>query len=106
MSRLQLALNVTDLDQAIDFYSKLFGARPAKVRPGYANFAITDPPLKLVLIESTEVREPGVVGALNHLGVEVGTPAEVSEANARLTSQGMVTSKQCGTTCCLSLIHI
>lgn len=103
MSRLQLALNVTDLDQAIDFYSKLFGAQPAKVRPGYANFAISDPSLKLVLIESSEVREPGVVGALNHLGVEVGTPSEVSEANARLTGEGMATTEQCGTTCCYAV---
>lgn len=66
MSRVQLALNVADLDEAITFYSKLFGTAPAKIKPGYANFAITDPPLKLVLIEGG-----GTPGSLNHLGVEV-----------------------------------
>ena len=74
MARVQLALNVTDLDEAIDFYSKLFATSPAKVRPGYANFAIADPPLKLVLMEHPETRGSGVVGALNHLGVEVMSP--------------------------------
>ena len=72
MSRVQLALNVADLDEAIDFYSKLFRTAPAKVRDGYANFAIAEPPLKLVLIEvGTEARGHGTTGALNHLGVEV-----------------------------------
>ena len=66
MSRMQLALNVEDLDEAITFYSKLFDTEPAKVKPGYANFAIAEPPLKLVLIEN-----PGQGGSVNHLGVEV-----------------------------------
>ena len=71
MPRVQLALNVSDIDEAVTFYAKLFGTQPAKRRPGYANFAVTDPPLKLVLIESPEDRGHGVRGALNHLGVEV-----------------------------------
>ena len=71
MARLQLALNVADLDEAIEFYSKLFGT-PAKVRPGYANFAVADPPLKLVLVENPRGAGTGVHGALNHVGVEVG----------------------------------
>ena len=69
MARVQLALNVSDLDEAIDFYSKLFGTGPAKVRPGYANFAVTDTPLKLVLMENPELRGSGLDAALNHLGV-------------------------------------
>ena len=72
MSRVQLALNVTDIEAAVDFYTKLFGTEPAKRRPGYANFAIAEPPLKLVLIENEAGRGTGVIGALNHLGVEVG----------------------------------
>src|SRR6476646_2120159 len=79
MSRLQLALNVDDLDDAIAFYSKLFATQPAKVRPGYANFAIAEPPLKLVLIEGA-----GAGGTLNHLGVEVESTAEVGAAQQRL----------------------
>ena len=75
MSRLQLALNVSDLDQAVDFYSKLFGTEPAKRKPGYANFAIAEPPLKLVLIEGT-----GTPGTMNHLGVEVENTDEVGAA--------------------------
>ena len=73
MSRVQLALNVSDLDAAVDFYSKLFATEPAKVRPGYANFAIAEPPLKLVLIEGN-----GEPGTLNHLGVEVASTDEVA----------------------------
>ena len=73
MSRVQLALNVSDIDEAVAFYSKLFGTEPAKRRPGYANFAIADPPLKLVLLEDVTARGHGTVGALNHLGVEVET---------------------------------
>ena len=71
MSRLQLAIDVGDLDEAVDFYSSMFGTGPAKVRPGYANFAIEEPPLKLVLFE-----KPGAGGTINHLGVEVGTATE------------------------------
>src|SRR5215207_5768213 len=94
MARLQLALNVTDLDQAVSFYSKLFGAEPAKRKPGYANFAIAEPPLKLVLIEA-----PGG-GTLNHLGVEVETGAEVRAAEARLSTEGVATTGVDDTTCC------
>ena len=88
MSRVQLALNVADLDEAISFYSKLFATEPAKVRPGYANFAVTDPPLKLVLIE-----DPGQVpGSLNHLGVEVESTEAVAAAQARLAKAGLATA--------------
>jgi catechol 2,3-dioxygenase-like lactoylglutathione lyase family enzyme len=95
MSRVQLALNVDDLDQAIDFYSKLFAATPAKVRPGYANFAIAEPPLKLVLIENA-----GQGGSLNHLGVEVSSTDEVAAAQARLTGAGLATATEDGVACC------
>ena len=77
MSRVQVALNVSDLNASVEFYSKFFGAEPAKVRPGYANFAIEEPALKLVLIEDGQDRGRGVAGALNHLGVEVETPEKV-----------------------------
>ena len=93
MSRVQLALNVTDLEQAIAFYSKLFATQPAKVRPGYANFAIAEPPLKLVLIEG----ETG--GTLNHLGVEVGSADEVAAASARLSGAGLATAEESGACC-------
>jgi catechol 2,3-dioxygenase-like lactoylglutathione lyase family enzyme len=97
MSRAQLALNVDDLDEAITFYSKLFNTAPAKVKPGYANFAVADPPLKLVLIEN-----PGHGGTLNHLGVEVGSSDAVHAEIARLTGEGMVTDVEIGTTCCFA----
>ena len=103
MSRLQLALNVADMDSAIEFYAKLFGAEPVKRRPGYANFAIADPPLKLVLIENPEVRGHGTAGALNHLGVEVETPEEVRDATVRLTHEGLAPDVQESTTCCYAL---
>ena len=103
MSRLQLALNVSDLDAAVEFYSKLFASAPAKRRPGYANFAVADPPLKLVLIESVAGRGTGVAGALNHLGVEVETPAEVARATSRLAADGLDTTEETGTTCCYAL---
>jgi lactoylglutathione lyase len=95
MSRLQLALNVDDLDVAIDFYAKLFGAQPAKVRPGYANFAVAEPPLKLVLIEN-----PGEGGTLNHLGVEVESTDAVDAEQTRLASVGLASVDERGTTCC------
>ena len=103
MARVQLALNVSDLNEAIAFYSKLFGSAPAKVQSGYANFAIADPPLKLVLIEQLEVRGAGVIGALNHLGVEVATPGEVSDATNRLSAEGLGTDQQLATTCCYAV---
>lgn len=92
MSRVQLALNVDDLEAAITFYSRLFNAEPAKRKPGYANFAIADPPLKLVLLEN-----PGTGGTLNHLGVEVGSSNTVHAEIARLTEAGLVTEKEIGT---------
>jgi lactoylglutathione lyase len=95
MSRVQLALNVDDLDSAIDFYSKLFTATPAKVRPGYANFAIAEPPLKLVLIEKA-----GEGGTLNHLGVEVESTDEVAAAQARLSDAGLTTAVEDAVACC------
>ena len=98
MSRVQLALNVSDVEGAVAFYSKLFRTEPAKRRPGYANFAIADPPLKLVLIES-----PGATGRLNHLGVEVGTTEEVSAAQARLSGEGLSTSTEDEVTCCYAV---
>src|SRR3954464_1240927 len=98
MSRVQLALNVSDLEKAIDFYSKLFGATPAKRRPGYANFAVAEPPLKLVLIEGT-----GEPGTLNHLGVEVETTAEVGSTQARLTGEGLATATEDEVECCYAV---
>jgi catechol 2,3-dioxygenase-like lactoylglutathione lyase family enzyme len=103
MSRVQLALNVTDIDEAVDFYQKLFGTEPAKRQPGYANFAIAEPPLKLVLIENPVARGSGVAGALNHLGVEVATPEEVQEAIGRLSGEGLETEVQESTTCCFAV---
>jgi hypothetical protein len=97
MSRAQLALNVDDLDEAIAFYSKLFNTTPAKVKQGYANFAVTEPPLKLVLIEN-----PGHGGTLNHLGVEVESSDAVHAEIARLTIQGLFTDEEIGTTCCFA----
>jgi catechol 2,3-dioxygenase-like lactoylglutathione lyase family enzyme len=91
MSRVQLALNVSDIEEAVEFYSKFFGTEPAKRRPGYANFAIADPPLKLVLLEDITARGHGTVGALNHLGVEVETTDEVTAATGRLNDEGMAT---------------
>ena len=99
MSRVQLALRVADLDAAVDFYSRLFSAEPAKRRPGYANFAIAEPPLKLVLLEG----EAGVPTALDHLGVEVPTTDEVSAATRRLAGEGLATSVQDNVTCCYAV---
>ena len=103
MSRVQLALNVSDIDEAIDFYSKLFDSPPAKVRPGYANFAIAEPPLKLVLIENSADRVDGVFGALNHLGIEVESTGEVVEATQRLSAEGLATEVEDETTCCYAV---
>jgi len=98
VSRIQLALNVDDVEEAITFYSRLFAAQPAKRRPGYANFALEEPALKLALIEN-----PGQGGTLNHLGVEVGSTAEVSAATARFAGQGLATETEEGTTCCYAV---
>jgi catechol 2,3-dioxygenase-like lactoylglutathione lyase family enzyme len=95
MTRVQLALNVSDVDAAVDFYAKLFDAEPAKRRPGYANFAIAEPPLKLVLIENG-----GRGGSLNHLGVEVESTGEVASAERRLADRGLPVLSQEGVDCC------
>ncbi|HMC51561.1 MAG TPA: ArsI/CadI family heavy metal resistance metalloenzyme [Acidimicrobiales bacterium] len=98
MSRVQLALNVSDLDAAVAFYTRLFGTEPAKLRPGYANFAVADPPLKLVLMEGR-----GPAGTLNHLGVEVPSTAEVTSAQARLNGAGLATAVEDEVTCCYAV---
>jgi catechol 2,3-dioxygenase-like lactoylglutathione lyase family enzyme len=98
MSRVQLALNVSDLDAAVAFYSKLFGTQPAKVRPGYANFAVAEPPLKLVLIEGQ-----GTPGSLNHLGVEVASTDEVGAAQRRLAGAGLAAAVEDQVTCCYAV---
>jgi catechol 2,3-dioxygenase-like lactoylglutathione lyase family enzyme len=97
MSRVQLALRVSDLEGSIEFYRSLFGAEPAKRRPGYANFAIAEPPLKLVLLEN-----PGKGGTINHLGVEVESSDKVHAEIARLSGEGLFTDEEIGTTCCFA----
>ncbi len=99
MSRVQLALRVSDLDKSIAFYSKLFGTEPTKLRPGYANFAIDEPPLKLVLIEGS----PDQPTVMDHLGVEVFSTDEVTAATTRLAESGLVTFTEEDTTCCYAL---
>jgi catechol 2,3-dioxygenase-like lactoylglutathione lyase family enzyme len=93
--RLQLALNVRNIEEAIAYYAKLFGVQPHKLRPGYANFAIEQPPLKLVLFEN-----PGASERINHLGVEVFEQEEVDAAFERLAPQGLVEAVEHDTTCC------
>ena len=95
MSRVQLALNVNDIDEAVDFYTKLFGTEPAKRRPGYANFAVAEPPLKLVLLENA-----GQGGTLNHLGVEVPDIEAVDAEQGRLAESGLASVDERDTTCC------
>jgi catechol 2,3-dioxygenase-like lactoylglutathione lyase family enzyme len=95
MSRVQLALNVDDLEAAVVFYTRLLATPPAKLRPGYANFAVADPPLKLVLFE-----QPGKGGTINHLGVEVGSAEAVVAAQARLAAEGLATAAEEGVACC------
>jgi catechol 2,3-dioxygenase-like lactoylglutathione lyase family enzyme len=97
MSRVQLALNVDDLDEAITFYSTLFNTQPAKVKEGYANFAVAEPPLKLVLLQNT-----GKGGTINHLGVEVESSEQVHAEIARLSGEGLFTDEEIGTTCCFA----
>lgn len=99
MSRVQIALRVADLDGSIEFYSRLFNTAPAKRRPGYANFAITDPPLKLVLLEG----RPGEKTRMDHLGVEVESTALVNDAAARLADAGLATRPEEQTTCCYAV---
>jgi catechol 2,3-dioxygenase-like lactoylglutathione lyase family enzyme len=95
MARVQLALNVDNLAESITFYSKLFGTEPAKVKPGYANFAVAEPPLKLVLLEN-----PGRGGSINHLGVELADVAAVDAEQARLAGEEVASIDERGTTCC------
>jgi catechol 2,3-dioxygenase-like lactoylglutathione lyase family enzyme len=95
MSRVQLAINVEDLNDSVAFYSKLFGTEPAKLRPGYANFAISEPPLKLILMEN-----PGQGGSLNHLGVEVADTDTVDAEQTRLAEAGLASIEERDTTCC------
>ena len=95
MSRVQLALNVDDLEESIAFYSRLFGTEPAKLKPGYANFAVAEPPLKLVLIEN-----PGRGGSLNHLGVEVADTDVVDAEQRRLAEVGLASVDERDSTCC------
>ena len=104
MSRVQLALNVSDLEASIAFYSTLFGVEPHKRRPGYANFAITEPALKLVLIEvPADDRGTGVTGALNHLGIEVEAVEQVEAQAGRLREAGLAAFDEKDTTCCYAL---
>jgi hypothetical protein len=95
MSRLQLALNVDNLAESISFYSKLFDTQPAKIKPGYANFAVAEPPLKLILMEN-----PGQGGSINHLGVEVANVDAVDSEQTRLAGEGFASIDERGTTCC------
>ncbi|MFI7076134.1 ArsI/CadI family heavy metal resistance metalloenzyme [Micromonospora sp. NPDC049903] len=99
MSRVQLALRVSDLEGSVAFYSKLFSVEPAKRRPGYANFAVQNPPMKLVLLEG----EPGQPTVMDHLGVEVSTTEEVNAATQRLTESGLITLEENSTECCYAL---
>ncbi|MEV6375244.1 ArsI/CadI family heavy metal resistance metalloenzyme [Micromonospora musae] len=99
MSRVQLALRVSDLEGSVAFYSKLFGVEPAKRRPGYANFAVENPPLKLVLLEG----EAGQPTVMDHLGVEVFSTDDVNAATARLTDSGLITLEEKSTECCYAL---
>ncbi|WP_171110476.1 MULTISPECIES: ArsI/CadI family heavy metal resistance metalloenzyme [unclassified Streptomyces] len=99
MSRVQLALRVPDLDASVAFYSKLFGTEPAKLRDGYANFAIAEPPLKLVLIEGTADEAT----RMDHLGVEVDTTEAVHAATTRLSESGLATTEENDTTCCYAV---
>ncbi|NGO45594.1 ArsI/CadI family heavy metal resistance metalloenzyme [Streptomyces ureilyticus] len=99
MSRVQLALRVPDLAESVAFYTRLFGTEPAKLRDGYANFAIAEPPLKLVLIEGAA----GEATRIDHLGVEVDTTEAVHAATARLSEAGLATDEENDTTCCYAL---
>ena len=98
MARVQLALNVSNLEEAVAFYTKLFAVGPAKLRPGYANFAIDEPPLKLVLIEGH-----GEPGSLNHLGVEVASTDEVAATQVRLSGEGLPTAVEDEVACCYAV---
>jgi catechol 2,3-dioxygenase-like lactoylglutathione lyase family enzyme len=96
--RLQLALNVSDLDEAVDFYTRMFDTPPYKVKPGYANWEIVDPPLKLVVFERTDAQP----GSINHLGVETESADEVVAAESRIAGAGLATSGIDDTICCFA----
>jgi catechol 2,3-dioxygenase-like lactoylglutathione lyase family enzyme len=96
--RVQLALNVADLDEAIDFYSKMFDTAPYKVKPGYANWEIVDPPLKLVIFENSDAQP----GSINHLGVETSSAGEVVAAETRVKAAGLTTTGIDDTICCFA----
>ena len=98
--RLQLALNVSDLDRSIDFYSRLFGEDPAKIKEGYANWSLAEPPLKLVLVEGRPADDGDTARDINHLGIEVDSTAEVTEIEARLAASGLETTGVDDTICC------
>jgi catechol 2,3-dioxygenase-like lactoylglutathione lyase family enzyme len=102
MSRVQLALRVADLEASVVFYSRLFGTGPAKRRPGYANFAITEPPLKLVLLEG-EPGQPSAPTVLDHLGIEVDSTDAVTSAEGRLAAEGLATLEEQDTACCYAV---
>src|SRR4029450_12337236 len=98
MYRLHITLNVENIDTAVDFYRRLFGTEPAKRRPGYANFAIAEPPLKLVLIQN-----PGAATRLNHLGVEVFDQAQVRETQERLMDRELPVVQEENVSCCYAV---
>lgn len=100
--RLQLALNVSDLDRSIDFYSRLFGEDPAKIKEGYANWSLAEPPLKLVLFEGRPADDGDTARDINHLGIEVDSTAEVTEIEARLAASGLETTGVDNTICCFA----
>ena len=100
--RLQLALNVSDLDRSIDFYSRLFGEDPAKIKEGYANWSLAEPPLKLVLFERCPTDDGDTARDINHLGIEVDSTDEVTEIEARLAASGLETTGVDDTICCFA----
>ena len=100
--RLQLALNVSDLDRSIDFYSRLFGEDPAKIKEGYANWSLAEPPLKLVLFEGLPADDGDTARDINHLGIEVDSIDEVTEIEARLAASGLETTGVDDTICCFA----
>lgn len=104
MARVQIALNVSELEPSIAFYSAILGVEPHKRRPGYANFEVAQPPLKLVLIETdAQTRGTGAAGALNHLGVELASTDDVDAARERITAAGLMSVDEDDTTCCYAL---
>lgn len=101
MSRIQLALRVADLEKSVAFYTALFGTEPAKQRPGYANFAIAEPALKLVLIEGDA--GTGAPTVMDHLGVEVNSTEAVDAAADRFKTSGLATFEESDSDCCYAV---